>query len=140
MLRFRPVKSVRILLLVLLAVVLPFRGALAQVVHCAGSSNDTAHVEVAAQAHEDGHHHSDERLHAQPDLDAQGLFADAGDPAATTTDACNLCTVSCASPPILMAPPALVQSPLVSASTYPALDAPPPSHHSEAQERPPRSI
>ena len=139
-LRCRPVKSVRILLLLLLVVVLPFRGVLAQVVHCAGNANEIAQVAGTAHVHEGGHHHGDEGHHAHPDHDAQGAVDDASGPSATTVDPCNLCAASCASPPILMAPPALVPSPLVTASAYPALDAPPPSHLSEAQERPPRSL
>lgn len=153
-------KSVRILLLVLLTLVLPWRGALAQVVHCAGTANEMTHAVVAAPGHDGGHHgghdgghdagpadghpgahhHGDDGRQVPADQGAPGAVADAGDPPATAADACDLCTASCASPPILMAPPVLLSSPVVAASAFPALDAPPPSHHSEAQERPPRSL
>jgi len=142
-----------ILLLMLLAMVLPFRGALAGVTHCAGASSRLIHA-VATPQHADVHQHADAHQHAvahhhdaahhhqqaQPGSQDPGASAQAGDASASMSDPCNLCTASCASPPILAAPLTLAQPQPVAASPYPALDAPPPSHPSEGQERPPRSI
>lgn len=130
-------KVARFLLLVLLALVLPLRGALANIACCSG---DLAGVDLAitqvhdhgASAHADGAqdaHHA----HAHDD-DGAGAEANPCAP-----DKCHACTAACSAAPIVSALPVL---PLPAASgdvVFPALLTPPPSHASERQERPPRS-
>ena len=133
-------KAARFLLLVLLAVLLPLRGALADVAHCATGSATTA-ADVSAplappgphgDAHATGHHHAIEASQAPAG------HLQAGE--AHAADNCNLCTVSCSTTPFASAAPSLTAPASIAAGPYPALIAPPPSHSSEGQERPPRSV
>lgn len=129
-------KVVRVLLLVLFAVLLPLRGALAEASHCAGAA---AHALGAATTHDhdDGHTHGGD-AHASHALSAGD--EPAGSEASNPADACNLCSASCASPPILTSLQPLVHAPLAAAGPRPAKVAPPPSHVPDGQERPPRHL
>ena len=119
-------KTVRILLLVLLAMLLPFRGALAEVAHCVGTPNEQLRAEVT----DHGHPHNAEHALADDERDF-----DNHDHSSSVADKCNFCTTASMNAlPNVAAPMALA------AATFPALNAPPPSHLSEGQERPPRSI
>lgn len=149
-------KTVRVLLLVVLAMLLPLRGALAEVAHCVGMP-DTASTAAALASPEArsvpdadaGHEHENEHEHhgdhpAQPDA---VMVADAGtaapaahDHVAGSVDKCHLCTASCASTPFMSAPPTVAEPMPVAGARYPSLTAPAPSHPSEGQERPPRSV
>ena len=132
--------------------VLPMRGALAATAHCAGGSgglgsalavadSQEAHSH-AAHSHEahphHGHGHGLEGHLSQGDrdlLDVSDMRGSAADP----VDTCNYCSASCSVTPILsvMAPSA--PSILLPRASLPALVAPPPSHLSEGQDRPPQS-
>lgn len=130
-------RTFRILLLVLLTMLLPLRGALAEVAHCSGNSSEESYSLQSSPSDEGTSHHTDENLHGVTEQVVQASPDDVG---ASALDPCNLCTASCASPSFLTAPPSMVQSLSVAETRYPALDAPPESHTSEGQERPPRTI
>lgn len=171
-------KTLRLLLLVLLALLLPFRGALAEVAHCgSGSTGALAGAWAPAGGPSQGnpafaghdHHHDDAGHHATPavhaadphghdhdhrhhhdDAHAHGDHASHGgmgfvdDVSGATSlpsaiDACEACSASCASPPLLSAAPAVLPSLPIAGADYPALVAPPPRHASDGPERPPRS-
>ncbi|WP_374673031.1 hypothetical protein [Ideonella sp.] len=137
-------KTVRLLLLVLLALVLPMRGALANVTWCMDRDHGTGHAVSTPHEHgsahgAEGHAHGDEHVHADHLLPATpAAGADA------TDDPCaehgSVCAASCGAPPIMSAPPAVLAPMATAATSYPAFIAPPPSHPSEGQERPPRAL
>lgn len=131
-------KVARILLLTLLALVLPLRGALAGIACCAG---DLAELEQAVaqvhghpgEAHGDAahaHHHDHGDAAAEPG-DTHG--------ASGPYDKCHACTASCSAVSLIGALPVIPTPPAAAGVVFPALSAPPPSHASEGQERPPRS-
>ena len=145
-------KTVRVLLLVVLAMLLPLRGALAEVVHCVGMPETTSAVATESEPgtmpeaepvhHDHGHDH-----HAPAGEPELGMSADVGTAATAahdhfsgSFDKCHLCTASCASTPFISAPPTVAEPMPVAAARYPSLTAPVPSHPSEGQERPPRSL
>ncbi|MGN6528895.1 MAG: hypothetical protein ACTHL8_21075 [Burkholderiaceae bacterium] len=124
-------RLLRVWLLVLLAILLPMRGAIAAASPCEG----LAHHAPAQRMHT--HHH----MHAAVEPDAASA-ADHG--AAHHDDAgidkCNLCASCCSATPMPM-----TFSPTVAAlgdhvATFPLLQAAAPTFLSEGQERPPRSI
>ena len=124
-------KTVRILLLVLLAMLLPFRGALAEVAHCVGTPNEQLRAEVT----DHGHPHNADHALADDERDF-----DNHDHSSSVADKCNFCTASCSTTASMNALPNVAAPMALAAATFPALNASPPSHLSEGQERPPRSI
>ena len=117
-------KSLRIWLLLLLAVLLPIRGAIAAPLPCAGEGRP-AHV---GQAHAAGHAHHQHMSH----MGHAGEHDDAGK--------CNLCASCC-----LGATLPATFSPAVAAideagASFAVLQASAPTFLSDGQERPPRSI
>lgn len=131
-------KVARYLLLVLLTLVLPLRGAMANIACCSGElpglgvavAQAHHHVDAApADSANDGHHeHHD---HAN---DGAGHDGRSG-----PSDKCHACTASCSAASIVSAMPVLPMPAASADVVFPSLLAPPPSHASEGQERPPRS-
>ena len=127
----------RVWVLVLLAVVLPMRGAMAAAMLCAPSNpgvTTQAPVPEAAAHHDAGEHvHHDRAPHAHG--------GGAHDHHATASqDKCNLCSATCSLTPLLhhvagVAPPCDLET-----ASFPDLAAPAPSFLSDGQERPPRTI
>jgi len=131
-----PVKTLRVLLLVLLAVMLPVRGVMAATLMCpqhAGADSsahampmggDGEHVDAAGVAHgddgalQDAHHHDGE----------------------SGSDTCNLCSACCSVPPVPSAALAMLPPLEGPAATFPSFAAPALAFQSEGPERPPRSI
>lgn len=159
------VKKLRFLLLVLLAMLLPLRGAVAAAMLCPPS----AHGVAAAQApHHSGgghgHHghadHGHERYgherHAHPAHGAEHAMegaamdahpsADPADPAEVAGAAhadgsrCQVCASFCSMTPLPSALPTLHAPPFEAAARFPAPAVPPLSFLSGGPERPPRSI
>ena len=128
-------KTFRLLLLVLLAVVLPLRGALADVACCAGEP-DALQQAMATGGHDHGAPDAHGHVHGHHD-DARAAPADDGNAPA---DGCHGCTASCSATPILTATPVVRATPSVTETRFPALSAPAPSHPSEGLERPPRTV
>ncbi|HEY9029395.1 MAG TPA: DUF2946 family protein [Burkholderiaceae bacterium] len=124
-------KTLRIWLLLLLAVLLPVRGALAAAMPCAGEGlhQPAGLVHAGAQLHHHMHAPGDAHAHA-----AAHAHAHAG------VDKCNLCASCCSATP-LPATFSLTIAPLEEPSaSFPALQASTPTFLSEGQERPPRSV
>jgi hypothetical protein len=133
-------KSVRVWLLLLLALLLPVRGAVAAAMLCpiAGSGMQTEmQVQVSAAdhaAHEAMHEHKDAHEHAASPV--HSADHDHGKAA----DRCNLCSAFCSLTPLVGGVPT-VPTPLdLSSTAFPDFSAPSPSFLSDGQERPPRSI
>lgn len=117
-------------MLVLLAALLPFRGAVAEVLLCAGHAGHA--VAAAPDCEPAAAHHA-----------TQDEAADTDDDHAATPGGvakCNTCTASCSMSPLAAEPPTL-PAPLPQPDRRTAHhDAPAPSHLTDGQERPPRSI
>jgi hypothetical protein len=117
------VKSLRLWLLVAIAVLLPIRGVMAAALPCMNMAHGAASV-AAPWAH--AHHH-----------DASGHHHHPGQAGA---DKCNACASCCTAPPMMatfspaVAPLALPSVP------FPAVTVALPTFVSEGPERPPRSI
>lgn len=149
------VKTVRICFLLLLAVLLPIRGAMAAAMLCPVAASGTQ-AEVAmigqmaghaavddamAHARSGGHDHASSAAHASGHGHAHGLSGDsqpAHDHAAP--DACNACSAYCSLTPLLSDLPTLAEPPGPAAVRFADFSAPPPSFVSDGQERPPRTI
>lgn len=130
----KPLRTVVLLLLVLL---LPLRGAVAATMLC-GTAGHTPEAVAAVhmhggQADPPGHHaHADPGEHGHAGASHEGK----GGPA----DSCHLCASGCHATPLATAPPE-VAAPLLSATVvFPAVSAAAPAFQSDGQERPPRSI
>ncbi|HSW08678.1 hypothetical protein [Aquabacterium sp.] len=135
------VKHIRPILLILLALLLPFRGAVAAAMLCSPAS-----VGQAASSHEHARHHAQAHVDAGHQVHADaghqahagaGFQADAA--ALAAHDKCNVCAAFCSLTPILGSPPVMAVPPGLCAAVFPAWSAPPPSFISDGQERPPRS-
>jgi hypothetical protein len=133
-------KTVRICLLLLLAVLLPIRGAVAAAMVCpvAGTGSQT---EVRVHDHAIGHHevgstgNTDHSMHHE-----DGAGGDGHDGAASASDKCDLCSAFCSIPPLIETLPAAFKLPDAAAATFPPFSARAPSFLSDGPERPPRSI
>lgn len=140
-LRLSTVKTVRVLLLVLLAMLLPLRDALAGAAHCAGSPNEATravaavHVDTGMHAHDGEHEARLDSMHAGHHDASSG----SDESAFGAGDACTLCTASCSAIPIVSAPLSVAAFISLAAVVFPAPVAPAPSHTSEGLERPPRN-
>jgi hypothetical protein len=137
------VKPFRFWLLLLLAVLLPLRGAMAAAMLCPPGGPQPmqalehamagAHADAAAAGHEHhGPHHGPHHA-AAPDT-ADGEEASGGE------DRCDLCAAFCSAVPLLRSFRSTVPAQPAAAVAFPALAVPAPSFVSDGQERPPRSI
>jgi hypothetical protein len=149
-LREDPVKTVRICLLLLLAVLLPVRGAVAAAMLCAPAGvGAPGEPRMGAQhpAHAMGHHamgHQGDGADAHAAhpavLHGDGLSS-VGDPDASgPQDRCTLCAAFCSLTPLVGSAPGLFVPQALPAASFSALSAPVPSFLSDGQERPPRSL
>jgi len=141
------VKTFRIWLLLLLAVLLPVRGAMAAAMHCSAPGS---RVQVEAQMTKEGHSGHEAGV---MDQGAQHEYAGAHDHTgghthsdkggshdhAGAADKCNLCSASCSATGLVSAS-VTVPEPSLASSVFPHLYAQPPSFVSDGQERPPRTI
>ncbi|HWI10846.1 MAG TPA: DUF2946 family protein [Burkholderiaceae bacterium] len=120
-------KTLRLCLLVLLAVLLPIRGAVAAAMPCASTGMHHESGAVAMHAH-----------HA-------GMAASGHDPAAHGehhaggAPTCNLCCDFCSMATLPGSPAALPLATNFATLSFPDLFAPLPNFLSDGQERPPRS-
>jgi hypothetical protein len=127
-----PVKILRLWLLVLLAALLPVRGAMAAAMLCPPAGVGTQQElrsnhehEGASHAHAE-HHHEGAAHHDES--------ADPGD------EKCNLCSAFCSLTPLLSEMPGVPPPLEVPVESFPDFSAPAPSFLSDGQERPPRSF
>lgn len=124
----------RVLLLVLLAAVLPVRGAMAAALLCPPAAGATGEAHASHGPRDGGHDLAVTGSHLHNDH-AAGHHRD-GD---TGHDRCNLCAACCSVPPLASAWPDLA-SPHAAAAAFPELSAPTLPFVSDGPERPPRSI
>ena len=139
-------KSWRAWFLLLLAVLLPIRGAVAAAMLCPMASSGVQ-AEVVLGGHGLGHAAMD---HAQAHAHEQGLShthaatASDGDGHPTHdpsgSDKCNLCSAYCSLTPLLTSVASLAEPLDLPMVRFADLTAPPPSFVSGGQERPPRTI
>lgn len=140
------VKHLRLVLLLLLAVLLPIRGAVAAAMMCppATGAQQATVMERAGGAHADGavngmdHAHGHGHHHAEPAGESSDGHQHSSSVGAQ--DKCNLCAASCFVTPLVSDPLNAPQPPEVVTRVPPDLNAPAPSFLSDGQERPPRSI
>jgi hypothetical protein len=135
------VRTVRIWLLLLLAVLLPIRGAVAAAMLCPVAETGSQ-VELRLHDHSLGHPAMDEAAqvdHASmhPDHAASGHHHDDG---AGQPDRCNLCSAFCSVTPLVGSLPTVFAPLDTAAASFPDLSAPATTFLSGGQERPPRSI
>jgi hypothetical protein len=140
------VKTWRVLLLMLLALLLPVRGAMAAAMLCPPGGHGHAVAQaLAAQPvhHHAGHEHAGQHAgqnlhqHHHPEAPADTPDAHAGD---THSSSCHVCASFCSMTPMPSDIPALPQPALVSSMSFPTWAAPEPLFLSDGQERPPRTI
>lgn len=138
MITSRAVKTLRLCLLLLMAVLLPVRGAVAAAWPCAGEGLHQAAVQasVAVHAHHAGrvmaqvHEPSAAIGHAGPHHhDGHG-----GD------GRCNVCASCCSTAPMVATFTLSIAAPAEPPARFPALRASATTFVSEGQERPPRSV
>ena len=128
----------RVWMLVLLAVLLPVRGAMAAAMLCAPSTPGVAGQTTLTQdatAHHDstGHTHHDHAQH-EHGSGAHDHHAQA------SQDKCNLCSATCSLTPLVNHIAGVEVPRDLRTASFPDLAAPPPSFLSDGQERPPRRI
>ena len=142
------VKTIRICLLLLLAMLLPVRGAVAAAMLCPVGGSGTQ-TEVRLDAAASGHHHDAAgpdgagHRHAVDDGAAAHAAHDPGhhaDAASGQADKCNLCAAFCSVTSMPSDASIALLPQVVSAVRFPAVSAPTPSFVSGGPERPPRSI
>jgi hypothetical protein len=126
------VKTARLLLLLLLVALLPWRSALAAGWLCAPAAANEASwsaPEHAAPAHAGcaGHDHDEAGADTH------------GPDAAGASHGCHSCAASCCANALPTALPALPPAPLATALRFPPLAVPAAEHRVSGQERPPRS-
>lgn len=143
---------VRLCLLLLLAMLLPWRGAVAAAMLCPPAAAPAQqalpahpHALVGAAGQHHGHAHHDHQAQPRQGQDSpdDGLQAPSGTSHADHTgqdSTCQLCAATCS---VTALPEQALELPAptaAAASRFPALVAPVPDFLSDGQERPPRSI
>jgi hypothetical protein len=134
------VKHLRTVILVLLTVLLPVRGAVAATMLCAGAA--PVHGTVAAVGDAGHDPHAGHGMAAPHTGAHESAHADAPDdaPSGGHASACQFCAGGgCCVTPLAFAPPA-VQSPhRVTVAVFPTLTARVTAHYPDGQDRPPRT-
>jgi hypothetical protein len=141
------VKTVRIWFLLLLAVLLPARGAVAAAMLCpVGTGGVQQEMVLSGEA---ARHDAMEHMHAHPA--GLGQAAEHGHAATshddghtnhdhTTSDRCNACSAFCSLTPLVSSVPSVFEPLDPAGVKFSRLSAPAPSFLSDGQERPPRTI
>lgn len=135
-------KPWRIWLVLLLALLLPLRGAVAAAMLCPAGAHGLAPLSTEAPAASDhGAHPGAHDHHADVGDDAAsepapGTSADASHTAHGSS--CGICAAFCSATPLLSTMPVLPQAHEVGSLRYPGWSAPLTPFLSDGQERPPR--
>jgi hypothetical protein len=135
------VKHFRTFILILMAVLLPVRGAVAATMLCPEGETPSTAAVVAEHGHHDMH--ADPAMHADHAAAHHHAIGDApGDDSASgehpTT--CHFCASGCCMASMVGAVPSVGPPGLTSQVTFPVLTAPIPAFQSDGQDRPPRTI
>ena len=136
------VKTVRIWFLLLLAVLLPIRGAVAATMLCA-VGGAAVRTELRPSHHPVDHETMDHTIahdHAAAHDHAGASHHDDSEHGQAASDKCSTCSAYCSLTPLLGAVPTLVEPLGLAAVKLSDHSAPPPSFLSGGQERPPRAI
>lgn len=131
-------KTLRVLLVMLLVLVLPLRGVLAEVAHCFGPSAPTVQMDSGAHTHAVQAAPAGE-LNVSPQDTVSTNPIGHTDAPNGSIDGCTVGMTSCSMAPFMsefMAAAAVDGA----AVAFPPLTAPPPAHPSGVQDRPPRRI
>jgi len=138
------VKTLRILLVVLLAMLLPLRSALAVVVHCGQQEAPrtvSAVHEHAAQHHDVGVSvHEHEGAHALPDAAEYSAQDASPDEPSAALDGCGMGTASCSSAPLMGFGPGIVLPAALAQADFPSYLARVASFLVDGPDRPPRFV
>ena len=135
MIENRPVvKTFRTAFLILLALLLPIRGAVAGAMLCPQGHGPA----IVAQASKHAGHYMHGDTGAAHHHEHQGA-ADHGEQAGQA-NACNICVAFCSMTPMLSTMPTLVPAMLAFTLSFPELAAAPPRFQPDGLDRPPRSI
>lgn len=132
-------KTLRLVLLLMLAVLLPVRGAVAAAMMCPPTGSGSPHAMHAAgdpAGHVHGAEHTQMQMHMHQH---QHEPTPAPTHAHAAGDACTLCAVCCTTAPLLADVPGLGAPVALRAAPFPALRTEAPSFVSDGPERPPRS-
>jgi hypothetical protein len=122
--------------LLLLALLLPLRGAVAAAMLCpVGSPASQPNVHAAQQLGHPGdeHRHAQGSGHVHADSGPQDAHDHGG------ADKCHLCSAFCSLTPLMSSAPRLPEPAVLAGVSFPDLSAPAPSFVSDGQERPPRT-
>ena len=143
-------KALRVWLLLLLAVLLPVRGAVSAAMLCPPAGVGTQ-SEVRVMNHSMGHHgdasasgHHDHAAHdhgsdGTPDqIESIGAEVQDAGPSGSA-DKCNVCSAFCSVTPLVGSAPTVPEPSPVVSRVVPPLSAPVPAFLSDGQDRPPRS-
>jgi len=140
------VRTIRIWLLLLLAVLLPVRGAVAAAMLCPMGGSGSQ-MELRLNGDSSAHHALDESMaaaehasaheHSSAQHDHPGGHHDHGGGQA---DKCNLCSAFCSLTPMVSPVLDLPQQQDLATPAFPDVSALAPTFLSDGQERPPRSI
>ena len=134
-------KRLRIFILVLLAILLPIRGAVAATMLCPEGEAPNSAAVVAVHDHhgmQADHevHVDDSSAHHQAHEEAPDDDSSSGEHPTN----CHFCASGCCMASMVGTVPSLGQPGLTSPITFPALTARIPAFQSDGQERPPRTI
>ena len=136
-------KNLRVVIVVLLALLLPIRGAMAAAMLCPGEgsgANAVVAIEVGdvAMPPEHGLHNEQATAHHHSsDGDASDHDTSVSDGHPT---ACQVCASGCCLTPLAFAPPSVQATVLTTSVAFPALSLAIPDFESGGQDRPPRTI
>jgi hydroxyethylthiazole kinase-like sugar kinase family protein len=131
------VKHLRIIILVMLSILLPIRGAVAATMLCPDGEG-TGTVAVAA-GQDDHAMHADHQMHADHHHaleEAPGTDTTSADHPAT----CHFCASGCCMASMVGTVPSVAEPSLTTSVVFPALSTRIPAFQSDGQERPPRTI
>jgi hypothetical protein len=129
------VKQLRTFILVLLAVLLPIRGAVAAAMLCPEGVETNAAVAVAGSGHHEMHADRSASHHHDSSGSATDDSSSGGHPAT-----CHFCAGGGCMATIVGTVPSLGQPDATASVTFPELTPPAPAFHSDGQDRPPRTI
>ena len=128
-------KYLRILILVLMSILLPVRGAVAATMLCPEGEGTSTVAVVDEQGHHDVHEdHSVAHHHA-----SEGALNDDSSPGEQPTT-CHFCASGCCMASIVGSVPSLAEPGLSSLVTFPEFTVRIPAFQSDGQDRPPRTI
>lgn len=144
------VKSIRALVLLLVALLLPIRGAVAATMVCPEMGGTGQRLAATAHAHQTlhlggadavvDHHHGDAQARAGHQTHG------APDPAATdapdgaVSDTCHICASGCGVAALLTAFPSPWVATLVARALFPSVSLPALDFQLDGQDRPPRTL